>query len=89
MRLVEWSGGGFRLVEFKRRGHISASTFENKIEEFVDSAGNINALCIDFCGRYIPLIHRNDIRIAAGLLATYYNDDVNAKNEVRMVEKSE
>lgn len=88
MRLMKYSAGAFTPVFFGTRGHISASTFESEMGKFTDANGKISSLCVDFCGQYLPLLHREDIRITAQLLASYYNDDVNAQTQVLPVEKS-
>lgn len=79
--------GQFRPVQVGTRGHIDESWFEQKMEKYVHDDGSISALCIDVCGQYVPLVHRNDIHIVARILAAYHNDDIDNKTQVRSVEK--
>jgi len=88
MRLVQYCQGGFRPVFFGTRGTVRVSEFESRMQKFVKEDGQMSALCIDFCGRYIPLVHQSDIGMSAKLLAAYYNDGANAETQVSMIEKT-
>ena len=72
MRLIRYQGGRFQPVSIAT-GAAFAPDIETCIRKNMNADGSINSLCLDFCGSYVPLIHENEVCLAARLLATYHN----------------
>ena len=52
------------------------------LSRHVKPDGNIDDLCLDFCGRYVPIAHQSELRLVCGLVVAYAISREAAFNEV-------
>jgi hypothetical protein len=78
MQLLCYKKGKFHIVQLcaDRDCLTNVTDLENCIRCHMHMDGCINALCIDFCGEYVPLVGEDDVRLAAALLCVHHNSTV-------------
>ena len=86
MRLCTTRGGRntadtFRLVRMQRRAY-TAEEVEEIILKHAKHDGNIEHLCVDYEGEYVPVCHRDEARLLAVLVSLYHNNSCGCKEQV-------
>jgi len=72
MKIICTDGRFFEYV-FPADVAVSPGQIAAMMRRNVQPDGNINSLCLDFAGSYLPLMHESEIRLASVLVATYHN----------------
>jgi len=72
MKIICTDGRFFEYV-FPADVAVSPGQIAAMMRRNAQPDGNINSLCLDFAGSYLPLMHESEIRLASVLVATYHN----------------
>ena len=72
MRILCTSQSPFLELRLPVNGTCTAYDVALLINPFVRPNGYIEHLCLDFEGRYIPLVHEDEVRLASELVAIYH-----------------
>jgi len=83
MKLV-CTDGRFHEYDFPEDVVLSPERVMAMLEHHVKDDGNIDSLCLDFCGRYVPIAHRSELHIVCALVCAYANTHEARFNEVSL-----
>ena len=70
MKLVS-TDGRFHAYDFPEDVVVCPQRVMAMLEHHVHEDDRIDSLCLDFCGSYVPIAHRAELRIVCALLCTY------------------
>lgn len=78
MKVLQYRNGLFHTVKLPRvsgtRGEEVQRNLESRLAKFADRNDDINNLTIDFCGSYIPIEHKSELRLVAAMLRAYQEE---------------
>lgn len=79
MKILQYRQGLLQELKLPSGSGDNADDTSNQIQShlrrFVKKNGNIDSLTVDFCGQYVPVLHKKELRLLAALMAAYYSQD--------------
>lgn len=60
----------------------TSSEIEQLLEQYIDEEDKIENLSIDFCGVFVPVTHRSEVRLVARLVSVYHNSVIETSEQV-------
>ena len=88
MRIVLNNGTRRTLLGLSGRQCYTARDVETMLQSFVSEDSTVDAICLDFCGEYIPVTHASELRIVSRLVAVYHNSMIDASWQVNTFKSS-
>jgi len=79
---VVCTNGFFHDYSFPCDEHLSHEQVHALLSRHVKDDGNIDDLCLDFCGRYVPISNQAELHLVCGLVVAYASSREAAFNEV-------
>jgi hypothetical protein len=74
--------GRFHAYDFPEDVAVSPERVMAMLEHHVREDDRIDSLCVDFCGVFVPVAHRAELRIMCALVCTYARTHEARFNEV-------
>jgi len=75
--------GLFHQYDFPGGELVSHERVLALLERHIRADDTIECLCLDFCGRYVPISHRAELNLVCALVCAYHNSEEARLNAVR------